>query len=149
MLFRSRAEQPTTKKIADMSTEEKARLDSQLNDAWNKLPLEGKQRLMNFNRALREMPPADRRFIQERVEHFVNMPPAEREQLRQNREKWQKMTPEQREQARREFRKRREEFEKKWRAEHPDEEPPPPYRPKHKEESPGEAVPPTTSEQKN
>jgi len=112
-------------KLNEMSADQKAKLESELNDVWSKLPLEGKVRIMRLHRALREMPKEDRQFMHDRVERFLNMPPEERDRLRQNREKWQQMSPEEREKAREEFRKRREEMEKKWRAEHPGEEPPP------------------------
>jgi hypothetical protein len=135
----------------EMTNEQKAEAEQKVNEAWSKLPLESKLRLMRLHQALREMPPQDRRFIHDRVERFLNMSPEERAQLRQNRERWEKMTPEEREQARQEFRKRREEIEQKWREEHPGEEPPfrlhthqpPPSPPVDK---PGDGSPPPINE---
>ena len=53
------------------------------------------------------------------------MTPQERKQLQQNYQRWQQMTPEQRERAREQFLRHRNEFEEKWRKEHPGEETPP------------------------
>ncbi|HUK83314.1 MAG TPA: DUF3106 domain-containing protein [Verrucomicrobiae bacterium] len=129
-----------------MTDEQRAQLEQQLNETWNNMPLEGKQRLMRFHRALNEMPPEERRIIRDRIDHFLNMSPQEREQLKKNAERWQAMTPEERQQARERFRQRRREFEEKWRQEHPGEEPPPfPFRPQSAPPPP----PPPTSEPGN
>mgnify|MGYP000707668113 CR=1 FL=1 len=128
------------------SEAERAELEKRLDATWAGLPLEAKARLIRLHGALNDMPPGDRRFIHDRVERFLNMPPEERERLRQNREKWEKMSPEEREQARQEFRKRREEFERQWRAEHPGEEPPP-FRPQRRPRPNLEPPPPPTEPQ--
>jgi hypothetical protein len=127
---------------------ERADLEQRLNATWASLPLEAKARLIRLHGALNDMPPGDRRFIQERVERFLNMPPEERERLRQNREKWEKMSPEEREQARQEFRKRRDEFERRWREELPGEEPPP-FRPQRRPRPNAEPPPPPPPEPEN
>lgn len=95
---------------------------------WSKLSPEAKTRLIRLHDALTQMPPEERKFIHDRVERFLNMSPEERDQIRKNAERWRNMSPEEREQARQQFRQRREEFEKKWREEHPGEEPPFPPR---------------------
>jgi hypothetical protein len=112
-----------------LTDEQRAEKEQQLNDAWNKLPLESKMRIMQLHRALSQMPPEERKFLHDRMERFLNMSPEERERLRKNAERWQQMTPEERQQAREQFRQRRKEFENKWHQEHPGEEPPPfPFR---------------------
>lgn len=104
-----------------MTEEQRAQMEQRLNDAWNKMPVESKSRLMRLHRALSEMPPDERKFVHDRIERFLNMSAAEREKLRQNRQKWEQMTPEERQKAREEFRKRRQEFEQQWNHEHPGE----------------------------
>lgn len=108
-----------------MNEQDRAQLEQRVDEAWAKLPVREKVQLMRFHRALRSMPPEERNFIRDRLERFVNMPPEEREKLKQNRERWLQMSPEERQRAREEFRKRRQDFEEKWRQEHPGEEPPP------------------------
>lgn len=117
-----------------LTDEQRAQTEQRLNDAWTALPVESKIRLMRLHRALSEMPPDERRFIHDRVERFLNMTSEEREELAKNRQKWEQMTPEERQKAREAFRKRRQEFEEKWRQEHPGEKPPP--FPLHKPKSP-------------
>lgn len=112
-----------------MTEEQRAQAEQRVNGQWARLPVEAKLRVMRLHRALTELPPEERRFIHERIERFLNMPPEERERLEKNRQRWQEMNPEERQRAREEFRRRRQEFEEKWRAEHPGEEPPPfPHR---------------------
>jgi hypothetical protein len=127
-----------------MTDERRAQMEERLNKEWSSLPLEGKVRLMRLHRALHQMPPEERKFVQDRVGRFLDMPPEERERLKKNREKWEKMTPEEREQARQKFRERRRQFEERWRQEHPGEEPPP--FPFHRQKGPppdaGETAPP-------
>lgn len=108
-----------------MTDEQRVQKQEQLDKTWNSMSLEQKSHLMRLHRALREMPPEDRRFVHDRIERFLNMSPKERERLKQNREKWEKMSPEEREQARQKLREGRQQFEEKWRQEHPGEEPPP------------------------
>lgn len=108
-----------------MSPERKAELVQRADEAWANLPAEAKIRLWRLHQALTQMPPEDRRFIHDRIERFLQMPPEEREQTRKNAQRWKEMSPEERERAREKFRQRRQEFEQKWRAEHPGEEPPP------------------------
>lgn len=110
--------------------EQRAQMEQRLNDDWSKLPLEAKMRVMRLHRALNQLPPEERRFIHDRIGRFLNMSPEERERIKENAEHWKSMTPEQREQARQKFRERRQQFEGKWRQEHPGEEPPswPPRR---------------------
>ena len=113
-----------------LTEEQRAELEQQLNDTWNKMTLREKSQVIRLHRTLRELPPEERRFIHDRIERFLNMSPEERERIRQNAERWKQMTPEEREQARELFRQRRKEFDDKWRQEHPGEEPPPfPFRP--------------------
>jgi hypothetical protein len=107
------------------SPQDRAALEERLNKAWNSMSLEEKARAMRLHRGLRELPPDERKFINERIDRVLKMSTEQRRQLRQNYQRWQAMTPEQRQQAREEFRKRRQEFEQKWRKEHPGEEPPP------------------------
>jgi Fe-S cluster biosynthesis and repair protein YggX len=132
-LGRAQTNETSAKSDKPALTEEpRAQVEQRLNDAWSKLPLETKMRIMRLHRALGLMPPEERKFLHDRMERFLNMSPEERERLRKNVERWQKMTPEERQQAREEFRQRRRDFEEKWRQEHPGEEPPPfPYRPRH------------------
>jgi hypothetical protein len=109
--------------------QDRAALEERLNNTWNAMPLEEKARAMRLHRGLRELPPDERKFINERIDHVLKMSPQEREKLRQNYQRWQEMTPEERQRAREEFRKHRKEFEEKWRKEHPGEELPPfPFR---------------------
>jgi hypothetical protein len=108
-----------------MTDEQQAQTEERLNKAWNSMSLVSKMHLMRLHRALHQMPLEERRFIQDRVERFLNMSPEERERLKNNKEKWEKMNPEERERAREQFHKRRQEYEQKWRQEHPGEEPPP------------------------
>ena len=113
-----------------LTEEQRAQKEQELNDAWNKLPLETKTRIMRLHRALMLMPPEERTFLHDRMERFLNMSPAERERIRQNVQRWQKMSPEERQKAREQFHRRRQAFEQQWRQEHPGEEPPPfPYGP--------------------
>jgi hypothetical protein len=113
-----------------LTDEQRAEMETRANETWAALPVESKMRLMRLHRALTGMPPDERRFIHERVERFLNMTTEEREKVTQLRQKWEQMTPEERQKARDAFRKRRQEFEQKWRQEHPDEPPPPfPLRP--------------------
>ena len=112
-----------------LTEQQRAENERRLDEAWGKLSLEGKARLMRLHRALREMPAAERRFIHDRIERFLNLSSEDKQKIRENAERWRKMTPEQREQARQEFRARRRQFEEKWKQEHPGEDPPPfPFR---------------------
>ena len=131
--------QPKHEKAA-LTDEQRAQMEEHLNKEWSSLSAEDKRRVLRLHSALHQMPPKERRFIQDRVERFLNMSPEERERLEKNRERWEKMTPEQRQQARDEFRKRRQDFDQKWRQEHPGEEPPP--FPFHRQKGP----PPDTGE---
>lgn len=117
---------PSHERLEQLDPEQRAALERRLNETWDSLPLEAKLRLMRIARALRDLPPEDRRLFHERIERFLNMSPEERERLRRNRERWERMTPEERERAREEFRKRRHEFERQWQ---PPVEPPPPPPP--------------------
>jgi hypothetical protein len=108
-----------------MTDEQRAQIEEQLNKTWSSMPLESKVRIMRLYRAMNDLPPDERRFIHDRIERFLNMSPEERERLQRNRKEWEKRSPEERERAREQFRKRRQEFEQKWRQEHPGEEPPP------------------------
>jgi hypothetical protein len=137
-------DQPKSKKDKPPLTEEqRAQMEQRLNDAWTALPAESKMRLMRLHRALSEMPPNESRFIHERIERFLNMTPEERQKLRENAERWKNMTPEERQKAREDFRKRRQEFEEKWRRDHPGEEPPqsPPHKPDRPHPVEGENAP--------
>ena len=107
------------------SDQDRAALEERLNNAWTSMPLEEKMGVMRLHRGLRELPPDERKFINERIDRVLKMSPQEREKLRQNYQRWQEMTTEERQRAREEFRKRRKEFEQKWRKEHPGEEVPP------------------------
>jgi hypothetical protein len=98
--------------------------EQRLNEAWAKMPVEAKSRLMRLHRALSEMPPEERKFVHDRIERFLNMSPAEREKLKQNRQRWEQMTPEERQKAREEFHKHSKEFEQQWHREHPGEDAP-------------------------
>jgi hypothetical protein len=108
-----------------MTDEQRAQQETHLNDAWNKLSVDGKARLMRLHHALNQMPQEERQFIHDRIERFLNMSPEERQQLKRNAKRWMSMTPEERQKARDEFRQRRQDFEQKWRQDHPGEEPPP------------------------
>src|ERR1700690_682006 len=105
-----------------LTEEQRAQQEQRLNDAWAKMPVEAKSRLMRLHRALSEMPPEERKFVHDRIERFLNMSPAEREKLKQNRQKWEQMTLEERQKAREEFRKHSQEFEQQWRHDHPGED---------------------------
>ena len=127
-----------------MTDEQRAQTEERLSKEWSSMSLENKMRLMRLHRALHQMPTEERKFIQDRVERFLNMSSEERERLKSNKEKWEKMSPEERERAREQFHKRRQEFEQKWRQEHPGEEPPPfPFQ-RHKNPPPdaGNGQPP-------
>ena len=118
----------TTKPKGDkppLTAEQRAQAEQKLNDEWSALPIESKTHLMRLHHALSQMPPDERKFVHDRIEHFLNMTPTEREKLTQLRKKWEQMTPEERQKARDEFRKRHQSFEEKWRQEHPGQEPPP------------------------
>jgi hypothetical protein len=108
-----------------LTEEQRAQKEQQLDDAWSKLSLEGKLRVMHLHRALTQLPGEERKFIHDRIERFLNMSPEEKQRLKDNADRWKNMTPEQREEARQKFRERRKQFEDKWRQEHPGEEPPP------------------------
>jgi hypothetical protein len=108
-----------------LTEEQRAQMEQRLNEAWNKMPVEAKSRLMRLHRALSEMPPDERKFVHDRIERFLNMSPAEREQLKRNRQKWEQMTPEERQKAREDFRKHKQEFEQEWQSAHPGENPAP------------------------
>ena len=127
-----------------MSEEQRAQTEQRLDDDWNKLPLEAKMRVMRLHNALTQLPPEERRFINDRIGRFLNMSPEEKQRLKENAERWKNMTLEERQKARDQFRQRRQEFEQKWRQEHPGEEPPP-FQPRpHKPPPP----PPENSEPK-
>lgn len=112
-----------------MTDDQRAQMEQRLDDAWAKLPVREKMIVMRLHGALKQMPPEERKFIHDRVERFIDMAPEERERIKQNYEKWKNMTAEEKQQAREKFRERRKQFEEKWRAEHPGEEPPPfPFR---------------------
>lgn len=117
------ADQTKSKSRRLLTDEQRAQAEQHLDAQWSKMPVEAKTKLMRLHRALAEMPPDERKFIHERIERFLNMSPAERERLKQNKQKWEQMTPEERQKAREEFRKRRQEFEEKWRRDHPGGEP--------------------------
>ncbi len=108
-----------------LTEEQRAQMEQRLNDAWAKMPVETKSRLMRLHRALSEMPPEERKFVHDRIERFLNMSQAEREKLKQNKQKWEQMTPEERQTAREEFRKHRQEFEQQWNRTHPGDDPTP------------------------
>ena len=108
-----------------LTEEQRAEMEQRANDTWNKLPLEAKTRVLRLHRALTQLPPDERKFINERIERFLNMSPEEKQRLKDNAERWKNMTAEERQKAREQFRQRRQEFEQKWRQEHPGEEPPP------------------------
>jgi Spy/CpxP family protein refolding chaperone len=108
-----------------LTEEQRAQMEQRLNDAWAKMPVETKSRLMRLHRALSEMPPDERKFVHDRIERFLNMSQSEREKLKQNKQKWEQMTPEERQAAREEFRKHRQEFEQQWHRTHPSEDPTP------------------------
>ena len=122
-------EQPTRRDSnrggVPQSDQDRAALEERLNNTWTSMPLEEKMRVMRLHRGLRELPPNERKSINERIDRVLKMSPQEREKLRQNYQRWQEMKPEERQRAREEFRKRRKEFEEKWRKEHPGEEVPP------------------------
>jgi hypothetical protein len=105
-----------------MTEEQRAQVEQRLNDAWAKMPVEAKSRLMRLHRALTEMPPDERKFVHDRIERFLNMSQAEREKLKQNKQKWEQMTPDERQKAREEFRKHSQEFEQQWHREHSNED---------------------------
>lgn len=111
---------PRQHRLEQLNPEQRVYLEHRVDEAWAALPLETKVRALRIAQALRDLPPEDQRLFHERIERFLNMPPEERERLRRNRERWERMTPEQRERAREAFRKRRQEFERRW------SEPPPP-----------------------
>jgi len=130
-----RAEESTEQKPKrpEMTDEQRAQADLRLNEAWSKMSVREKTMALRMHHALREMPEQDRKFIHERIERFMNMPADQKKQLHENAERWKNMTPEQREQARQQYRQRRQQFEEKWKQEHPGEQPPPfPYG-KHKQ----------------
>ena len=108
-----------------MTDEQRAQAEVRINDAWNKLPLEAKQRVMRLHHALTQLPPEERKFINDRVKRFLDMSPEEKQRLKENAERWRSMSLEERQKARDEFRQQRRQFEQKWREEHPGEEPPP------------------------
>jgi hypothetical protein len=113
-----------------LTAEQRAQAEQKLNDEWSALSIESKMHLMRLHHALSQMPPDERKFVHDRIERFLNMSPEERDRLSQLRKKWEQMTPEERQKAREEFRKRRQNFEEKWRQEHPGQEPPPfPHNP--------------------
>jgi hypothetical protein len=115
---------------ATLTDEQRAEAEQRINDAWNKLPLESKLSVMRLHRAFTQLPAEERRFINERIKSFMDMSPEERQRMRENAKRWQTMSLEERQKAREQFRQRRQEFEQKWRQEHPGEEPPPfPPRP--------------------
>jgi hypothetical protein len=117
---------PATKRERPpLSDEQRTEMEQHANEAWNKLPLEAKTRVLRLHRALTQLPPEERKFINERIERFLNMSPDEKQQLKKNAEHWKNMTLEERQKAREQFRQHRQEFEQKWRQEHPGEEPPP------------------------
>ncbi|MCS7049636.1 MAG: DUF3106 domain-containing protein [Verrucomicrobiae bacterium] len=105
---------PLRDRLEQLNPEERAKLEQRLDKEWAELPLHAKLRALRIARALRDLPPEDRRLFHERIERFLNMSPEERERLRRNRERWEQMTPEQRERAREEFRKRRDEFRREF-----------------------------------
>jgi hypothetical protein len=99
--------------------------ETQLDKQWNNLSPRDKTTVMRLHQALRQMPAEERKFINERIERFIQMSPDERRKLKENNERWQKMPPEEREKSRQKYEQRRKEFEEKWRKEHPGQEPPP------------------------
>jgi len=128
-----------------MTDEQRAQTEERVNDAWNKLSLEAKQRVIRLHHALTQLPPEERKFINDRIKSFLDLSPEERQRIRDNAKRWEAMSPDERQKAREEFRQRRQEFEQKWRAEHPGEEPPPfPLRPSRK---PAPPPPPTADSQ--
>ena len=108
-----------------LTEEQRADMEQRANDTWSKLPLEAKTRVLRLHRALTQLPPEERQFINERIERFLNMSQEEKQRLKENAERWKNMTLEERQKAREQFRQHRQEFEQKWRQEHPGEEPPP------------------------
>ncbi len=117
----------------ELSDADRARMEERANATWSKMAVREKVQLLRLHRALREMPPDERRFVHERIERFLNMSPADRERLKKNRERWEQMTPEERQRYREEFRRRRPEFEQQWRPGH---NPPPEPQPEPTEEKP-------------
>ena len=57
-----------------MTEEQRAQMEQRLNDAWARMPVEAKSRLMRLNRALSEMPPEERKFVHDRIERFLGEP---------------------------------------------------------------------------
>ena len=105
--------------------------ETELNQTWNAMPAHDKAAALRLHKALRQMPPEERKFIHERIERFMQMSPDERHKLKENNELWQKMTPEERQQAREKFMQHRKEFEEKWHKEHPGQQLPP-FPPHHR-----------------
>jgi hypothetical protein len=131
---------PRERRSLPAKGEQAVAVEQLANETWQALPLREKVQLLRMQRALREMDPKDRDFIRERIDRHLRMTPKEREQFTQNRKRWQELSPEAKERARQEYRRRREEFEKRWREEHPGEEPPP-YAP-HRRRGESDGPPP-------
>lgn len=99
------------------NAEERVALEQQLDQAWTALPVPAKLSFMRSTSALRLMPDDERRFIEERINRFLNMGAEERERLKKNQRRWDKMSPDERQQAREAFAKRQKEFEAYWHKE--------------------------------
>ena len=102
----------------EMTPEQRTELEQRLNETWLALPLRERLQLLQYHRALNQMSPDERRFVQERFERFVHMNAVEREQIRINRERWRQMSHEDRERARQAYWRR-------WREQHPGQPLPP------------------------
>lgn len=116
--------------------------EARLDEAWQKLSARDKTQVLQFHRAFRQMEPEERDFIRERIEKLGNLTPPERTQLRANRQRWQQMSPEEKERARQEYRRRREELEKRWREKQFGQEPPPPPAARRSPEPPPQPTQP-------
>ena len=134
---------PPTRQSPPAGDESAVDKEARANQTWQRLSLHEKLQLLRLHRALREMDPQDRDFIRERIDRYLRMTPEERRQFKENRQRWQQLSPEEKERARQEYRRRREEFEQRWREKHPGEEPPPsPPRERSPRPPPPEGAPP-------
>jgi hypothetical protein len=123
--------------------------EAQLDQKWNSLPAREKAAALRLHQALRQMPPDERKFVQDRIGRFMEMPAEDRRRLKENNDRWKKMTPEEQQQAREQFRQRRKEFEEQWKKEHPGESAPPfPFHGHHKRNlaAPAQGAEPKTTQ---
>jgi hypothetical protein len=97
-----------------------------VNEAWSKLPLEAKQRVMRLHgRSTRCRPER----IHQQPDWTVSQHAARKNgSASENANPVGTDVPEERQKAREQFQQRRQAFEQKWRQEHPGEEPPPFHR---------------------